>query len=248
MSPCLLRAKWTATSESFPCFFGQRFIQKGTTMRTSDWLRDIRESAGRWLTKRPIRNSHRRSARRRHRQFVEVLEARLQLTLSIGANGWEPIDVLPEPEIGQTSYLRTDDFAAYRLNVTELSAVLAAAPLEFSNANPVEVLLPNPNGSFARFAVVDSPIMAPELAAQFPDIKTFAGHGVDDPAATIRIDLTPAGFHAQVLSPSGAYYIDPYFHLATEYYASYFGTDLTASDIQFDEPWEEMVSANSKAS
>ena len=72
--------------------------------------------------------------------------------------------------------------------------------------------------------------MSPELAAEFPTIKTYRGQGIDQPAATIRLDYTEHGFHAQVLSPDGQYYVDPYFHLQTDFYMSYFKQDAIRNE------------------
>ena len=33
--------------------------------------------------------------------------------------------------------------------------------------------------------------MAPELQAQFPEIRSFAGQGIDDPSAVIRFSISP---------------------------------------------------------
>ncbi len=60
------------------------------------------------------------------------------------------------------------------------------------------------------------------LAAAHPEIKTYAGVGLDDPTATLRADTTPLGFHASVRSAHGAWYIDPYYHLDTSAYVSYY--------------------------
>ena len=57
---------------------------------------------------------------------------------------------------------------------------------------------------------------------QFPDFHTYHGQGIDDPYATLAGDVTELGFHAQVLSPDGAFYIEPYYHLDTSVYVAYF--------------------------
>ena len=88
---------------------------------------------------------------------------------------------------------------AYRtlqINKAALKNLLAAAPPESSGpigTAGVELEIPLPSGGFGRFLVQESPIMEDKLAAKFPQIKTYVGQGIDDPTATMRIDVTPRG-------------------------------------------------------
>ena len=87
--------------------------------------------------------------------------------------------------------------------------------------------LPQPDGSTARFQIYESSVMAPALAARYPQIKTYSGVGLDDPTASIALDFTPLGFHAQVLSATaGTSYIDPVGNVATVRYRSISRQDL----------------------
>ncbi|MBO2010978.1 reprolysin-like metallopeptidase [Hymenobacter negativus] len=110
-----------------------------------------------------------------------------------------------------------------------MQAALATAPLEGRGATPLVFALPLPDGSTGHFRVVESPVMEPGLAAQFPSIKTYSGVGVDDPTASIRLDVTPRGFHAQVLSASGTVYIDPVSQTDQQHYLSFYHKDMAVS-------------------
>ncbi|GAB3587594.1 hypothetical protein GCM10027345_38550 [Hymenobacter daeguensis] len=114
------------------------------------------------------------------------------------------------------------------LDVNGLRTALATAPPETRvGAAPLVLALPLPNGSTGRFALREAPVMAPELAARFPDIKTYAGIGLDDAAASVRLDLTPQGFHAQVLTGNGqSFYIDPVTRTDTRHYLAFYKTDM----------------------
>ena len=114
------------------------------------------------------------------------------------------------------------------LDYPSLQAQLLQAPLERTlgvNARQTTLTLPMPNGGFAEFAMVESPIMEAALAAKFPDIRTYAGKGLHDPSATLRLDVTPVGFHAQILTPTGDFFIDPYQVNDNSHYVVYFRKD-----------------------
>ena len=119
-------------------------------------------------------------------------------------------------------------YRTVRVNETALKQALDQAPVEFTKEaqiNNSTLDLPMPDGSFSTFRIEMSPIMEAPLAAQYPEIKTYRGQGIDDPAATARFDFTPAGFHAMVLSERGTVYVDPYAKDDTINYISYFKHD-----------------------
>ncbi len=121
---------------------------------------------------------------------------------------------------------------ALTLDVAAARAALAAAPAEGTTAAPLVLALPLPDGRTQRFAVRETAVMAPALAARYPSIKTYAGvalpagpgaEAAPDPRATVRLDLTPAGFHAQILSARfGTVYIEPARRGDTDHYLSFF--------------------------
>ncbi len=150
---------------------------------------------------------------------------------------WRAVEQLPPVVDEAELWVRPFQFRALALDRSALTDLLRQAPMESTIAGPrppLVIALPMPDGGWARFAIEESPIMAPELAAKFPEIKTYIGRGIDDPAASLRCDWTPAGFHAQVLSPNGAVYIDPYLRGDVGLYVSYFKRDARPPASPFE--------------
>ncbi|MBO2010748.1 reprolysin-like metallopeptidase [Hymenobacter negativus] len=91
----------------------------------------------------------------------------------------------------------------FTLDASQLNMRLASAPPESHPAAAVPVELPFPDGSLHRFALTLVPVLAPALAAQYPQIRTYAGRSLDAPTTTVRLETSPAGLHAQVTSLTG---------------------------------------------
>lgn len=189
--------------------------------------------------------------RRRPRFVATVLLAVLALVVSaapvLGAAGsasarptaslWHPVSVMAPARAGATADITALSFRSFSLERAGMRAALAGAPMEFTRAartSPLILSIPAPGRGFQRFAVQESPVVAPELGARYPFVTTYNGQGIDDPAATIRLDLGRTGFHAQVLSPNGDWFIDPYYRLDQSVYVSYFKRDLVNTHGPFD--------------
>ncbi|HLP85204.1 MAG TPA: zinc-dependent metalloprotease family protein [Phycisphaerales bacterium] len=144
-------------------------------------------------------------------------------------SAWTVLDKLPADVEAAEPWIRPSRMQPVALDVGAMRALLANAPLETTpgaRGNALMLELPRPDGTLAFFHVLESPVMAPELQARYPQIRTYIAQGVDDATEVARFDLTPAGFHAQVLSTHGSWYIDPVSRNDTTHYASYWKRDL----------------------
>ncbi|SDL41365.1 reprolysin-like metallopeptidase [Chryseobacterium taihuense] len=146
--------------------------------------------------------------------------------------------VINERDISTDSKSRTvqpEKYLTYKLNVEDLKAYIKSVP-QLSDMDSKEnasiIVLPMPNGTKARFKIWKSSVMENELAAKFPNIVTFTGQGVDDRYATVKLDFTELGFHAQIKSVvTGDLYIDPYAQNDNTHYVVYKKQDLTNKHV-----------------
>ncbi|MBX3388040.1 MAG: proprotein convertase P-domain-containing protein [Phycisphaeraceae bacterium] len=145
---------------------------------------------------------------------------------SVGFAGpWQLQSLLPQlPDearsVAQKQAFRSRIFRADFKTLREQVDVAAR-----SGANPAAAFeVPMPDGSTQRFRIFEVPCMDPALAAQYPNLKTYAGESLETPGATVRLSLTSRGFHAMILSPEGDVFVNPAAELPTdrtEFYVSF---------------------------
>ncbi|MBC7774412.1 MAG: T9SS type A sorting domain-containing protein [Phycisphaerae bacterium] len=151
---------------------------------------------------------------------------------------WKDIQELALPKPSMEDPSLPEKFRLLELNVEQLKGVLQQilpqAQVE-PKASYTFLDVPMPDGSFQKFKIENAPVMHPDLAAKFPDIHSFAGTGVDNPAAKIYFDFNPFGFHAMIMTAGKApFFVEPVSRGDIEHYLSY---EYTASD------WEKMKTA-----
>ncbi|HJU38961.1 MAG TPA: zinc-dependent metalloprotease family protein, partial [Tahibacter sp.] len=72
-----------------------------------------------------------------------------------------------------------------------------------SRGEPLAV--PRPDGGYAAFVLEDSGTLPPELAAKFPDIRSYRGADAD--GNRIRLDVSPLGLQAMVFDHDGGIWV-----------------------------------------
>ena len=140
---------------------------------------------------------------------------------------WAIVREHSDATLAGPALVRPLDGQAVTLDVGAMQVALRDAPLEGTpqyRGRSIVLALPTPQGGFEHFEVFESPVMAPELAARYAMIRTYAGRGLSTPGQTVRIDLSPAGLRAQVLGPGG-FLIDPVTRGDDLHYFSYASED-----------------------
>ena len=124
----------------------------------------------------------------------------------------------------------------FELDVNQLKQDLVNAPKRFaSNSNSnIVVQFPNTNGQMEQFRIQESTNMDPQLAARYPEIKSYVGQGIDSPSSTIYFSLSPLGLQTMVIrADQSAEFIEPY-TTDMNSYAVYRKSDKTANLNRFE--------------
>ena len=104
------------------------------------------------------------------------------------------------------------EFELMQLDLTVLRQALLTASDRFAeNRTSAVISLPNAEGKLERFRVYEASNFAPDLQAQFPEIRSYVGQGIDDKYARLRLSINPRGINTMVSrADKPSEYMEPY--------------------------------------
>jgi subtilisin-like proprotein convertase family protein len=110
-------------------------------------------------------------------------------------SNWQKITPSQLDRSTSLSSLNKDHYETYQLNLEAFKSELNGVALRGSSANGTQTIItfPNETGELEQFRVYEAPVLSPELALEFPNIKTYVGFSVDNPGTRIRFSVTPQG-------------------------------------------------------
>lgn len=112
------------------------------------------------------------------------------------------------------------EFEVFALDLQSFKEELLKVPKrEMSNSLSNVILnFPNAEGELESFRIYEASVMHPSLQAQFPDIKSYVGVGVENKTAMVRFSTTLFGVHAMIFTgDKEVNYIDTYTNDLSQY-------------------------------
>lgn len=128
------------------------------------------------------------------------------------------------------------NFRLFELDANTLKNAITNSPLRGANdtGSNIIVSFPDADGVFQHYRIFESSNMEPELAARYPEIKSYVGKGIDDITAIIYFSVSPLGLQTmQISAGKPAVFIEPY-TTDKSIYAVYRKIDKVAGLLPFE--------------
>ena len=123
----------------------------------------------------------------------------------------------------------------YQLDLETLKSQLQSAPdRKTTSESNLIIDFPLADGTIESFKIFEASVMAKELQAKYPSIKSYSGTSINDSGNTIRFSVTPQGLHLMMFSINkGTQFIDPYTKQGNNYIV-YAKRDLPVLDTKWE--------------
>ncbi len=114
-------------------------------------------------------------------------------------NNWKKLSNYNDSEGTSKFHLEKDKVNYFELSDLDFKQSLIQTPTRGSNTiSNVVVTIPGHEGNFERFELYEAPVFEPSLSAQYPEIKSYVGFGIDSPGSRLRMSVSPQGVQTMI--------------------------------------------------
>lgn len=132
------------------------------------------------------------------------------------------------PEYVTAEPVPAEKFSRLILDNESMWSQLANVPAAGETGRQVYLELPTPDGEWMSVRVEDSPVMHPELAARYPNIKSYRAY---TDFGMGRIAVSPQGMTAALVGEQGDFYISEAVSESNVHHVAYYRSDMDISTV-----------------
>lgn len=115
-------------------------------------------------------------------------------------SSWKKIEKIQNTDKIQQLDLDKNKTRFYELDTQSLTQKMAGVinKNDADKTSSTIIKLPNMSGDFDAFEVFETPVFSPELAAKYPNIKSYTGISLDGKGSRLRMSTSPDGIQTMV--------------------------------------------------
>lgn len=115
------------------------------------------------------------------------------------SNDWKKQETVTDSETVSKFNLSAQKVHFFELNFENFRQQLVNVPLRGTEMNSSTLIkVPGINGTVESFRLYEAPVFAPELAADFPNIKSYIGYSQDNYGAQLRMSISHKGVQTMI--------------------------------------------------
>lgn len=115
---------------------------------------------------------------------------------------WKKIESIAHSKKLTKLNLNSNKVHFFKLNPLLLNKDVLSTPLRSASKKVSNKIIdiPSVNGELEKFSLYEAPVFAPELAAKYPNIKSYIGISINNPNTRLRMSVSPQGVQTMISS------------------------------------------------
>lgn len=115
-------------------------------------------------------------------------------------SSWKKIESTKDTKIVSKLNLDKNKIHVFELNTISLQKSLSPVFLRSDKSKKQSIIIniPGEDGKLESFKIYETPVFSPDLAAKYPDIKSYVGTSINNSGTRLRMSVSPQGVQTMI--------------------------------------------------